>query len=87
MLACFLYSLSADPWTSSLEKLAAQIMKEGCLEAKDAPESPLWDRVKTFTVRALHADDEKGSMDGYRKQLDVAMEQFRVCSSVYNVSF
>jgi hypothetical protein len=56
-------------------------MTEGCLEAKDAPESPLWDKIKTFTIRAIHADDEKGSMDGYRKQLDVAMDQFRVCSS------
>jgi hypothetical protein len=67
---------------SALEKLAAQIMMEGCLEAKDAPESPLWDRIKTFTIRAIHADDEQKSMDGYRKQLDVAMEQFTVCDFV-----
>jgi len=56
-------------------------MTEGCLEAKDAPESPLWDKIKTFTSHAIHADDEQGSMDGYRKQLDEAMNQFQVCPS------
>jgi hypothetical protein len=67
--------------SSALEKLAAQIMQEGCLEIKDAPESPLRDRIWKFTYSAIHVDDEKGSMDGYRKQLSVAKEQFMVCAS------
>ena len=55
-------------------------MAEGGLVSKNAPESPLWDKIKQFTTRALNADDEKGSMEGYTKKLSEAMDQFRVCS-------
>jgi hypothetical protein len=55
-------------------------MEEGGLVSKDAPQSDLWTRVKAFTTAAIHADDEQGSIDGYKQQLSEAMEQFKVCT-------
>jgi len=57
-------------------------MEEGGLVPKDAPPSPLWEKIKTFTIRAIHANDEQSSMDGYRKQLSDAMDQFKVCRAI-----
>ena len=53
-------------------------MAEGGLVSKNAPESPLWEKIKKFTNRALNADSEKGNMDGYTQKLSEAMNQFRV---------
>jgi hypothetical protein len=55
-------------------------MEEGGLVPKDAPLSDLWHKIKAFTTAAIHADDEQGSMDGYKQQLSEAMEQFKVCT-------
>lgn len=70
-------------YSNSLEKLAAKIMTEGGLLNKDAKESPMWDKIKTFTFRAIHADDEKATMDGYLKQLSKAMDQFTFTLQIF----
>jgi hypothetical protein len=57
-------------------------MEEGGLVTKDAPQTGLWQKIKTFTTAAIHADDEQDSMDGYRKQLSEAMDQFKVSTAV-----
>jgi hypothetical protein len=53
-------------------------MEEGDLVTKDAPQTDLWHKIKTFTTAAIHAEDEQGSMDGYKEQLSEAMDQFKV---------
>ena len=55
-------------------------MTEGGLVGKDTQESLFGDKIKTFTMQVLHADDEKKSMDGYLEQLSAAMTEFTVCS-------
>ena len=59
-------------------------MTDGGLVPKGTPESPLWDKIKKFTTRALHADSEQGAMDGYTKQLSDSMDQFMVCPGVHH---
>ncbi|KIM23456.1 hypothetical protein M408DRAFT_263466 [Serendipita vermifera MAFF 305830] len=70
-------------YSEKLETFAAKIMAEGGLVKKDAPESTAWEKIKTFTSRALSAEDEKGSMDGYLKQLATAMDQFRFMLEIF----
>jgi hypothetical protein len=57
-------------------------MEEGGLVTKDAPQTDLWHKIKTFTTAAIHAEDEQGGMDGYKEQLSEAMDQFKVRTSV-----
>jgi hypothetical protein len=53
-------------------------MEEGCLVTKNAPQTDLRDKILTFIKAAIHSDDEQESIDGYRKQLSEAMDQFQV---------
>ncbi|KIM23448.1 hypothetical protein M408DRAFT_27896, partial [Serendipita vermifera MAFF 305830] len=70
-------------YSETLEKLVAKIMAEGGLVKKGAPENSAWEKIKIFTSRVLSVDDEKGSMDGYMKQLASGMDKFRFMLEIF----
>ncbi|KIM22150.1 hypothetical protein M408DRAFT_28960 [Serendipita vermifera MAFF 305830] len=73
-------------YSETLEKFAAKIMVEGGLVNKNAPETSNWEKIKKFATRALNAESEQGSMEGYTNQLAEAMNQFRFTLEIF-VSF
>ena len=59
-------------------------MTDGGLVPKDTPENSRWVKGKNFVVKAINVNSEKGNMDGYLKELTVAMDQFKVRMIIFN---